>query len=210
MQMILKKIVSFVLLVTVLFSACACGSDVKQAENAAKAYLTAVSSFNLGIMEASLSEGANKDFGVDITEMLNNDLRTNAQKQAAESMLKSLCGTMGYTINSVKKTDRKTVVVGVTVQYAEVDQELAKQHIQQEADAYVKRNPEILAKTAAEQENIRITVMTQTYKTYLQTQSKTSRDITITLVKKNGSWKILNGAENHDLVELFADLFRAF
>lgn len=209
MQMILKKFVSFVLLVTVMFSACGCGSDVKQAENAAKAYLTAVSSYNLDIMESALSEGTNKDFGVDVTKILNNDLQTNAQKQAAESMLKALFGTMGYTINSVEKTDRKTVVAGVTVQYAEVDQAMAMQHIQQEADAYVTRHPEIQTKTAPEQENIRITVMIQAYKTYLQTQNKTSRDVTITLVKKNGSWKILNGAENHDLVELFADLFGA-
>ena len=71
-------------------------------------------------------------------------------------------------------------------------------------------HPEILAKTAVEQENIRIAVMTKAYKTYLQTQNKMSRDITIMLVKKDGSWKILNGAENHDLVELFADLYSTF
>lgn len=208
MQMIFKKIVSFALLLAVMFSICGCGNDVKQAENVAKAYLTAVSSYNLDIMESSLSEGTNKDFGID--EISEYNLQTNAQKKSTESMFKSLCGTMGYTIHSVEKTDRKIVVVGATVQYAEFDQEDVTQYMLQQADTYVKTHPELLEKTEQEQENIRITVMEQAFKTYLQTQNRPSRDITITLVKKDGSWKILNGEENHDLVELFADLFSTF
>ncbi len=208
MQIILKKIVSFALLVAVMLSACGCGSDVKQAENAAKAYLTAVSGYNLDIMESSLSEGTNRDFGID--KISKDNLQTNAQKQATESMFKSLCGTLGHTIHSVEKKDKKTVVVSATVQYVEVDQETVTQYMLQQADAYVKTHPEFLMKSAQEQENIRITVMEQAFKTYLQTQSKTPRDITITLVKKDGSWKILNGDENHDLVELFAELFSTF
>ena len=210
MQMILKKFVSFVMLAVFMISACGCKTDVKNAETVVKAYMTAVSSYNLDIMKTFLSDGTNKDFGIDAEEISETLLQIGINAKSAETMIKSLAGTIGYTINSTEKTNRKTVVVDMTVQYPEVEQETVRQYIQQQADAYISTNSRYSSKTGIEQRNIYIAVMVEAYKTYLQTQNKISRDVSITLVKKDGTWKILNGAENRDLAQLLADIFATF
>ncbi len=206
-----KTIISVILVAATFFTyGCSGDGDIKKAETTAKAYLTAVSGFNLDAMETYLSEGTNEDFGIDTTAISKDYQQTDTYKKAVESMFKALGGTMEYTINSSEKIDKETVEIRATIKYADANQEAVDKYMQQRADEYVQMHPEFFYKTELEQSDVGITVMADAYKTFLQMQGKLSRDIKMTLVKKDDMWKVLNGDENRDLVNLFSDIFGTY
>jgi lipoprotein len=197
-----------VLAAALLFAGCSDGT--KEAENAAKAYLTAVSGFNLDVMEACLSEGKNEDFGIDTTVIAKDHEQTDTYKKAVESMFKALSGTVEYSIGQSEQRDKNTVVVNTEIRHADVNKEAVDQFMQQKMDEYADAHPELSQKTEIEQSDVGITVMADAYKTFLQTQNKISSEVAITLVRAGGSWKILNGEENRELKNLLTEIFGTF
>lgn len=197
-----------VLAAALLFAGCSDGT--KEAGNAAKAYLTAVSGFNLDVMEACLSEGKNEDFGIDTTVIAKDHEQTDTYKKAVESMFKALSGTVEYSIGQSEQRDKNTVVVNTEIRYADVNKEAVDQFMQQKMDEYADAHPELSQKTEIEQSDVGITVMADAYKTFLQTQNKISSEVAITLVRAGGSWKILNGEENRELKNLLTEIFGTF
>lgn len=195
---------------TVLLSVGCSEKNMKNAENTVKTYFTAVSSFNLAAMETCLSDGTNKDFGIDTTVITKGYEQTDAYKKAVESMFKALCGTVEYTIGTSEQQKKDRVVVNITVRYADVNQEAVEQFTRQKVDEYLQDNPQLLQKTEIDRDNIGIEVMADAYKTFLQTQSKISNDISVTVVRVGNQWKILNGEENRELIDWLTDIFGTF
>ena len=206
----ITKVLFLVVALAIALICAGCSDDIKDAENTAKAYLTAVSGFNLDMMETFLSEGENEDFGIDTTVIAKNYEQTDTYKKAVESMFKALSGTIEYSIGSSEQRDKNTVVVNANVQFADVNKEAVDQFMQQKMDEYAEAHPKLAQKTEIEQSDIGITVMADAYKTFLQTQNKISKDVAVTVVRIGDQWKILNGEENRDLINLFTDIFGTF
>ena len=203
------RILLSALLLAVLLTA-GCSNDQKEAENSVQAYLTAVSGFNLDAMETCLTEGKNEDFGIDTSMLSKNYVQTDTYKKAVDTMFKSLSATMEFSVNSSEKKTDDTMVVSTTIKYADVNEEAVEQFMQQKTDEYFKEHPELEKKTEIEQSDTGITVMANAYKEFLQTQGKISKDVDITVVRKDGKWKILNGEENSDLKNLLTDIYSTF
>ncbi len=187
-----------------------CGKDLTGAENAVKAYLMAVSGFNLDAMQSCLSEGTNEDFGVDTTVFESSYVQTDTYKKSVESMFKSLSSTVEFTINSSEEIAKNTVSVGVTVKCANVDKAAVDEYMQTKMDEYATLHPELEQKTALDQNDIGITVMADAYKEFVQLQPKTSAFLDIVVKEINGNWKIVNGEENAELKKWLTDVYGTF
>lgn len=187
-----------------------CGKDLTEAESAVKAYLMAISGFNLDAMQSCLSEGTNEDFGVDTAVFESSYVQTDTYKKAVESMFKSLSGTVEFTINSSEEIAKDTVSVGVTVKCANVEKSEVDEYMQAKMDEYTTLHPELQQKTALDQNDIGITVMADAYNEFVQLQPKTSTFLDIVVKKINGSWKIVNGEENADLKKWLSDVYGTF
>ena len=204
------KTLLLTLLLIFSISAAGCSGDVKDAENAVQAYLTAVSGLNLDAMEACLSEGKNKDFGIDTSAMSRSYEQTDAYKKAVESMFKSLSGTIEFSFEQTEKTERNKMVVLTKIKFADVNKEAVDEYMQRKTGEYAEDHPELAQRTDIEQSDVGISIMADAYKTFLQTRSKIEKKVPITVVRKGGEWKILNGDENRELKKLFSDIFGTF
>lgn len=210
MKKILAKTLVLILVFCAILLPSGCSDNIQDAENIVKTYLTAVSGFNLDVMEACLSEGENEDFGIDISVLAKNYEQTDTYKKAVESMFKALGGTLEYSIGASEQKDKNKVAVNVTIRHADVNKEAVDQYMQQKVNEYIEANPQLLQKTEIEQSNVSIAVMADAYKTFLQTQNKISKDVLITVIRVKEQWKILNGEENRDLINLLTDIFGTF
>ncbi len=187
-----------------------CGKDLTGAENTVKAYLMAVSGFNLDAMQSCLSEGTNKDFGVDTAIFESSYVQTDTYKKSVESMFKSLSNTVEFTINSSEEIAKNTVSVGVTVKCANVDKATVDEYMQTKMDEYATLHPELTQKTALDQNDISISVMAGAYNEFVQLQPKTSTFLDIVVKEINGKWKIVNSEENANLKKWLSDVYGTF
>lgn len=197
-----------VLMVAVSFAGC--GKDVKEAEDVVQAYFTAISGFNLDAMETCLSEGSNKDMGVDTSSFERDYVQTDIYKKSVESMFKTLSNTISFTTEGGEIKEDKTAVVAVTLKHADVNQEAVDEFIQTKMDEYAAKHPELLDKTELDQNDINIQVMASAYNDFVKLQPKVSKTLDVVLTKKDGKWKILNGAENSELKALLQSIYGTY
>lgn len=197
-----------VLMVAVSFAGC--GKDVKEAEDVVQAYFTAISGFNLDAMETCLSEGSNKDMGVDTSSFERDYVQTDIYKKSVESMFKTLSNTISFTTEGGEIKEDKTAVVAVTVKHADVNQEAVDEFIQTKMDEYLEKHPELLDKTELDQNDINIQVMASAYNDFVKLQPKVSKTLDVVLVKKDGKWKISNATENKELKTLLQGIYGTY
>ena len=212
MKLYFKKILlgAFTILLSALLL-CGCNEEaLKSAESVVHTYLTALSGFNVKAMESCLSEGTNKDFGIDTSIIGTDYVQTATYKKAVESMLKGLSGTIQFSINSSEVATDNTIVVNVTISAADVKQEDVDSYMVSRMDAYVQAHPELAGKSDLEQNDISIQVMSETYNEFVKLQPKVEQTFDITLIEKDDSWKIASSDANKPLVDWLSDLYGTF
>lgn len=211
MRKMLRRNLALILsILMVAISFAGCGKDIKEAEDVVQAYFTAISGFNLDAMETCLSEGENKDMGVDTTTFERDYVQTDIYKKSVESMFKTLSNTISFTTNGGELKDEKTAVVNVTVSHSDVNQEAVDEFIQTKMDEYATKHPELAEKTELDQNDINIQVMASAYNDFVKLQPKVSKTLDVVLIKKDGKWKILNGNENKELKTLLQGIYGTY
>ncbi len=211
MKKLLRRNLALILsMLMVAVSFAGCGEDAKKAEEAAQAYFTAVSGFNLDAMKISLSEGNNKDMGIDTTTFGKDYVQTDIYKKSVESMFKTLSSSITFAIEKSELEDKDIAVVTMTVSHADVNQAAVDEFIQTKMDEYATKHPELSEKTALDQNDINIQVMANAYNDFVKLQPKVSETIDVVLVKKDGKWKILNGTENRELKTLLQGIYGTY
>ena len=211
MKKLLTKYIACLLSLLMTFLGFAgCGQNTKEAESVVQAYFTAVFALNLDAMEVCLSEGTNKDMGVDTSFFERDYAQSDIYKKSVESMFKTLSNTILYTIDgSVAKEDGKAAV-SVTVSHTDVNKTAVDEVIQTKINEYVQQHPEVLEKTEADQNDINIQLMANAYNKFVKLQPKVSKTFDVILQKIDGQWKILNGPENKELKALFQEIYETY
>lgn len=210
-QTVRKGTVALLLTALIAMTCVGCGSDgINTAESSVVTYLTAVSGFNLDVMESFLAEGTNADYGIDTSVMESGYSQTDTYKKAVEDMFKALSATMAFTIDACEMKTEDTAVVSVTIKCADANETAVGEYMQQKVNEYAQAHPVMFQLSEVEQNDVAISVMADAYKEFLQLQPKIETKIDIAASKVDGKWKIASASENAALKEFFAGTYGTF
>lgn len=208
----MRKIISCVLACMLMLSAVAfsgCSSvDEEGAERSLKVYFSALTGFNTKAMDENvIGENEDGDFGFEVKELSDDYRQSDNYKKRVEDMMKTLSGTIGYTINSREAVDENTVKFDITMKYADVNERELNQFIVERTDRYIEDNYDKISKMDSfEYEEEMIGVYADTYEEFVTRQGKTSKDFELVVTKVDDSWR-LETAKNKDFFEFLEKLF---
>lgn len=206
----IKSLLLIVLATVLLFVGCGNKSVPQEAEGIVKTFFTALPGLNTDVMNACISEGDVKDFGIDTSLFSKEAQGTETYKNSVQNMMKSMCATIEYTVNSSEFIDKNKVAVNVTLKHADSNEEAVNEYIDYRIDNYMKKYPVFNSKTESEQNEILIQVIENAYITFLNNHEKVTKDINVVVECKNDKWKIVNSDDNSEIKSFLSDILRVY